>query len=94
MKTKLLVLLLAGSSLFAAPRVAVGFGWGAPRPAVVYAVPPAPGPGYTRVAGYRYEVGPRYAWRGGYWARRPYPGAYWVGPRWYGRHYYRGYWRR
>ena len=94
MKTKLLaVLLLAGSSLFAAPRVVVGLGWG-PPPARVYAVPPAPGPGYAWVAGYWYPAGPHWAWRGGYWARRPYPGAYWVGPRWHGHHYYRGYWRR
>jgi len=94
MKAKLLaILLLAGSSLFAAPRVIVG-GWVAPpAPVVVYA-PPAPGPGYTWIAGYWYPAGPRYAWRGGYWARPPYPRAYWVGPRWYGHHYYRGYWRR
>ena len=30
-------------------------------------------------------VGPRYGWHGG---------AYWVGPRYYGHRYYRGYWRR
>src|ERR1039458_1132822 len=52
MKTKLLaVLLLAGSSLFAAPRVVVGIGVGGyvgPAPVVAYA-PPAPGPGYAWV---------------------------------------------
>src|ERR1035437_7822888 len=55
MKTKLLaVLLLAGSSLFAAPRVVVGIGVGGyvgPAPVVAYA-PPAPGPGYAWVGGY------------------------------------------
>jgi len=82
MKTKLLtVLLLAGSALVAAPRVAVGIGVGVP-PAVPVAayVAPAPGPGY--------------AWHAGYWARRPYPRANWIAPRYFGHRYYRGYWRR
>jgi hypothetical protein len=97
MKTKLLaVLLLAGSSLFAAPRVVVGIGVGGyvgPAPVVAYA-PPAPGPGYAWVGGYRYPVGARYAWHAGYWTRPPYAHAYWVGPRYFGHRYYRGYWRR
>ena len=42
MKTKLLVvLMLAGSSLFAGPHVFIGFGV-APAPVAVYAPPPAP----------------------------------------------------
>jgi hypothetical protein len=98
MKTKLLaLLLLAGScSLFAGPRVFVGVGFGPPPPPVVsyYAPPPAPGPGYAWVPGYYYPYGGRYSWRSGYWAPRPYAGAYWVGPRYYGGHYNRGYWRR
>ena len=96
MKTKLLaVLLLAGSSLFAAPRVFVGVGLGPypAAPAVAY-VPPCPGPGYAWVGGYYYPSGARWAWRAGYWAHRPYAHAYWVGPRYYGHRYYRGYWRR
>lgn len=28
------------------------------------------------------------------WGPRPYPRAYWVAPRYYGHHYYRGYWCR
>ena len=89
MKTKLIAgLLLAGSSLFAAPRVAVGIGVGfgapayrcGPAPAAYYAAPapvyPAPGPGYTWTAGYWYGVGPHRVWRPGYW----------VAPR--GRYYY------
>lgn len=104
MKTKLLAaLLLAGSSLFAAPRVFVGVGVGvggyvgpayAPPAVRVAVVPPCPGPGYAWVGGYWYPNGARYAWRAGYWARPPYAHAYWVGPRYYGRRYYRGYWRR
>src|SRR5579875_2330066 len=80
MKTKLLaLLLLAGSSVFAAPRVFFGVGVGVgpaysyvaapppPAPVVTYAAP-APGPGYSWVGGYYYPVGPRWYWRAGYWA--------------------------
>jgi hypothetical protein len=103
MKSKLLaLLLLAGGSMFAGPRVFFGVGFGGgyvvapppPAPVVSYYVPPAPGPAYSWVSGYYYPVGPRYYWRAGYWAPRPYAGAYWVGPRYYGGRYYRGYWRR
>jgi hypothetical protein len=109
MKPKLLALmLLAGSSAFAGTRFYVGVGIGgypvAPPPVAVYGPPPAPpaivyqppypGPGYSWVAGYYYPVGPRWAWRPGYWARRPFARGYWVAPRYYRRHYYRGYWRR
>ena len=106
MKSKLLVLvLLAGGAVFAGPRVFVGVGVGGgyypgyyaapppPAPVATYAAP-APGPGYGWVGGYYYPVGARYAWHAGYWARRPYAGAYWVGPHYYGHRYYRGYWRR
>ena len=44
-----------------------------------YGPPPPPVVAY----GPRYVYGPR-----------PYVGAYWVGPRYYAHHYYRGYWRR
>ncbi len=108
MKTKLLVLtLLAGGSLFAWPRVFVGVGIGgyvAPAPVAIYApppppvysyyAPPCPGPGYGWVAGYWYPVRGRYLWRTGYWARRPFVGARWVAPRYWGHRYYGGYWRR
>ena len=86
MKSKLLALvLLAGGSLFAGPRVFVGVGVG---------------PGYVRAPYVRAYVAPvpvpvaPYAWRPAYVPPRPFVGAYWVGPRWYGGHYYRGYWRR
>jgi len=107
MKTKLLaVLLLAGTSLFAAPRVFVGVGIGGyagPAPVVAYApppapvvayVPPAPGYGYRWIRGYWYPVRGRWFWRGGYWMRPPYARARWIAPGYYGHRYYRGYWRR
>ena len=85
MKKLIGTLLLAGSSLFAGPRVFVGVGVGipvAPPPPPVYYATPAPGLGYTWVNGYYYYVGPRRMWRAGYWAA----------PRhYYGRPYVRGY---
>jgi len=69
MKTKILAgLLLAGSTMFAAPRVSFGFRIGAPAPVVapvVAAVPPCPGPGYEFIDGYWQFVGGRT------YARRP-----------------------
>jgi hypothetical protein len=105
MKAKLLALvLMAGGAAMAGPRVFFGFGFGAPAPVPVYVAPPAPvvtayappapGPGYTWIAGYYAPVGARWAWHAGYWAARPYPGAAWVAPRYYGGRYYGGYWRR
>jgi len=106
MKSKLFALLfLAGTAtMFAGPRVVVGVGFGyAPAPIAMYAPPPAPvvayaprivRPGYAWVGGYYYPVGARYAWHAGYWARPPYARAYWVAPRYYGGHYYGGYWHR
>jgi hypothetical protein len=84
MKTKLIAtLLLAGSSLFAGPRVFFGFGVGvpvAPAPVVAYATP-CPGPGYAWVGGGYYFVGGRRIWREGYW-RAP---VVRVAPHYYGR---------
>jgi len=101
MKTKILALfLLVGSSVFAGPRVFFGVGIGGPAFGYGYGYryyappPPPPAYGYAWVPGYYYPVGPRYSWRTGYWAHPPYAGAYWVGPRYYGGRYYRGYWRR
>ena len=78
MKTKLIAtLLLAGSTMFAAPRVrvAVGFGFGAPAPVivaplVVAAIPPCPGPDYTWVGGSYVYVGGQRVWHEGYWQHR------------------------
>jgi hypothetical protein len=91
MKTRLIAgLLLAGSCLFAAPRIAIGVGVGVPvagygyyAPAPAYVapayVPPAPivapGPGFTFVAGF---WGPGHVWHRGYWAP---PRAGYFGPR-------------
>ena len=57
MKSKLIAgLILAGGSMFAAPRVSVGFGFGSPvheAPAYRQAyIPPCPGPDYVFVDGY------------------------------------------
>jgi hypothetical protein len=95
MKTKLLaVLLLAGSSLFAASAVFVGVGVGGPPPPRVAYVAPVARPGYAWIGGYWYPAGARWAWHGGYWARPPYAHAYWAAPRYFGHRYYGGYWRR
>jgi len=82
MKSKLFaVLLLAGGSLFAGPRISVGIGLGyAPAPVRVYAAPP--------VVAYAPPVvvpGPVYV---------AHPRRYWVAPRYFGGRSYRGYWRR
>jgi hypothetical protein len=99
MKTKLLAgLLLAGSCLFAAPRVAIGIGVGvgAPAPAYGYYAParayvapayvaPAyvPPPPAVRVV----APGPGYTWVAGYWygagPRRVWRPGYWAAPRVY-----------
>ena len=64
MKKAIAAMMLLAGSLAAAPRVTIGFGFGAPAP--VAAVRPAcPGPGYTWVDGYS---GPRGVWVAGYWA--------------------------
>ena len=99
MKPKLLtLLLLAGSSLFAAPAVRVGVGVELgpmpPAPHVRVVRPPMPGPGYVWINGFYEPVGGQYRWREGYWATRPYPHASWVAPRYSGHRYYGGYWRR
>jgi hypothetical protein len=84
MKTKLLaVLLLAGSALV---RSAARGGWNWRRVA-----PTRSGSCLCRAGTGSWL---RLGGDTGYWARRPYPRAYWVGPRYFGHRYYRGYWRR
>lgn len=83
MKTKLMAMaLLAGSSLFAAPRIAIGFGFGVPvapapvivAPPVAY-VPPCPGPGYVWIGGsWIFRGGPEVV-RPGYFHAPVYRGA-------------------
>lgn len=90
MKTKILAALLLGASaLSAAPRVFIGFGFGAPyrpyyAPAPVYVAPP---PVYNYAPAY---AGPVYP--------APYVGATWVNGYWYGsgphRVWRNGYWAR
>jgi hypothetical protein len=78
MKTMIAGMILAATSLVAAPRVAVSIGVGIPAaPVAVYAAAPAPvmvaapvcpGPGYSWTAGGWYFAGGRRLWRQGYWA--------------------------
>jgi hypothetical protein len=101
MKSSLLALMFTAGSLFAETHISIGIGIGTPfyyapppPPIVAYTIPPCPGPGYLWIAGYWYPAGSRYRWRDGYWARPPYPGSYWVAPRYYKQRYYSGYWER
>jgi hypothetical protein len=84
MKTKLMALaLLAGSSMFAQSRLAVGiqvgggydqgYDEGYYEPAPVYAAqPPCPGPDYIWVDGYWSQNYGRRSWIAGFWNRRGY----------------------
>src|SRR5579871_2046414 len=78
-------LVLAGApSTFS--QVVVGIQIGAPPPPrVIVTRPPCPEPQYQEqyvwVEGYWYPVGGHYYWHKGYWTRRPYEGAIWIGPR-------------
>lgn len=108
MKTKLIALLIVlGCAGMASARVVVGVGVGvgpaygyyvAPPPPYVPPAPayvaPAPGPNYAWIGGYWYPYGAHYRWHAGYWAARPFHGASWVAPRYYGGRYYGGHWRR
>ena len=67
MKSKLLAgLILAGGSLFAGPRISVGFGFSAPAPVTAYV-----GPGYAERAYTPPCPGPDYVFVNGYWQHRP-----------------------
>jgi len=99
-KKALALALLAGGSMFAQTRFSIGIGIGTPAPryyaprayAVApvydpYYMPPAPGPGYTWIAGY---WGPRRAWVPGYWRAPVYGRRVYAAPRYYVRgHVYR-----
>ncbi len=92
MKSKLLAMaLVAGGTLFG--QVSLGIRIGPPpAPRVVRVQPPAPGPGYTWVAGYWYPVSGRYVWHEGYWSRPPYEGAYWTAPGYHDGYFVEGHW--
>ncbi len=91
-KKILAVLLLAGSTMFAAD-FSIGINIGAPPPPRIVRVRPvAPGPDYLWIDGYWYPDGGHYRWHAGYWTLPPYPGAHWIGPRHDGRQYFAGYW--
>ncbi len=99
MKTKLLVLvLLAGGSMFAQTRFSFGInivgrapgyyspGYYAPVPAYASVRPPCPGPDYSWVDGYWDRNYGRNVWVAGYWTR--------VAPRYDRPRYYERYERR
>jgi hypothetical protein len=109
MKSTLLatVLFLAATTACSARHgygVRYGPGYYAPAPVMVYGPPPppryaayrppCPGPGYTWISGYWQPVGRSYEWQAGRWMRPPRAGMVWVSPRYSGRSYYGGYWRR
>jgi hypothetical protein len=73
MKKAFAAMMVLAGGLMAAPRVAVGIGFGVPAPVAVVR-PVCPGPGYNWVNGY---YGPAGVWVGGYWA----PPAFRVAPR-------------
>ena len=84
MKKAIAVMMLLAGGVFAAPRVAVGIGFGVPAPIAVVR-PVCPGPGYVWVNGYYAPTG---VWVAGYWAppagvvvARHYVGPRYVGPR-------------
>jgi hypothetical protein len=81
MKTKLLAMVLLGSSaLFGGTSIQIGIGIGSPRggryvvqppppPPLVRVVPRSPGRNYVWVPGYWNWNGNRYFWVNGYWAK-------------------------
>ena len=94
MKTKLRLLtvaLIAGGTMFAAPRLSIGIGVGGygpgayPPPAYAQQyVPPCPGPGYTWVDGYWNPQAGRNMWINGFWrapARNVYVAPRFIAPR-------------
>lgn len=87
-KTMLAMMLLAGGSLFAAPRIAVGVNIGVGAP-VAMARPACPGPGYVWIDGY---YAPNGGFVAGYWSLPPAAGAYWVAPHYEGPRFVTGYW--
>src|SRR6201993_1682217 len=92
MATLLAVTVLAGGLAFGA-QVSIGVQIGPPPPPRVERIAPVrPAPDYVWVDGYWYPVGHHWKWHKGYWTRAPYPGAYWVVPRYYGGEYFVGYW--
>ncbi len=64
MKKVIGIMMLLAGSLAAAPRIAVGIGFGVPAPVAVVQ-PACPGPGYVWMNGY---YAPNGVWVAGYWA--------------------------
>ncbi|MEQ1898514.1 MAG: hypothetical protein ABL971_14130 [Vicinamibacterales bacterium] len=97
MKKMMLVMgavLLLGLVPRADAQVSVGIVIGAPLPPPRVVVVRGPGPraGHLWIEGYWYPQGRHYRWRDGYWARAPYPDAYWISARYDRGRFYDGYW--
>lgn len=87
MKTKLIAtLMLAGSSMFAGPRVFFGTSVGVPIMPAPVVVAPTPVVGYGYVAPAPVVVGGY-----GFYGRRIWNGGYWRGPAFVSRYGYRGF---
>jgi hypothetical protein len=91
-KKLLLLMLLAGGTIFGQVSIGITIGTPPPPPRVVYVRPAPPGPEFLWVEGYWYPAGKHYQWHDGYWSRPVYAGAYWVGPRYDAGRFYEGYW--
>jgi len=72
------MMLLAGGSMFAQPRLSIGIGFGGhgvgfyqQPPSYASNIPPCPGPDYTWVDGYWSQDYGRDTWVAGYWNRQP-----------------------
>ena len=93
LKTTLLAVLLLSCISIVQSQISVGIRIGPPpRPRVVHALPPRPGPEFVWVDGYWYPASGHYRWHDGYWTRPPYEGARWISPRHDGQQFFVGYW--
>src|ERR1700677_5071111 len=93
LKTTLLAVLLLSCISIVQAQISVGIRIGPPpRPRVVHALPPRPGPEFVWVDGYWYPASGHYRWHDGYWTRPPYEGARWISPRHDGQQFFVGYW--
>jgi hypothetical protein len=88
----IVMMLITAPSVLAA-QVSIGIRIGPPPPPrIVRVVPVQPAPEYVWVNGYWYPVGNHWRWHAGYWTLAPYPGSYWLAPRYGAGEYFEGYW--
>ena len=92
MKTLLAAMLLSSVPAFGQISIGVTIGEPPPPPRVIRVRPTRPAPEYIWVDSYWYPEGGSYVWHAGYWTLPPYPGAYWVQPRYDSHRFFVGYW--